>query len=112
MTKNRVSYALLGLLLAAAICQGGFRPPMNYSVNPSPTSIVKGDFNGDGNLDLVVTGYGDNQCATTGAVIVLLGQGNGKFVKGDHLSPARQTQPLTLWPAATLTEMARLTWLS
>jgi FG-GAP-like repeat len=84
MMKNHVSYALLGLLLAATICQGGFRPPMNYSVNPSPTSIVKGDFNGDGNLDLIVTGCGDNQCATTGAVIVLLGQGNGKFVRADQ----------------------------
>jgi len=82
MTKNCISYVLLALLLAAATCQGGFRPPMNYPVNPSPTSIVKGDFNGDGNLDVVVTGCGDDQCTTTGAVIVLLGEGNGKFVRG------------------------------
>jgi hypothetical protein len=84
MTKNCISYILLALLLIAAICQAGFRSPVNYPVNPSPTSIVKGDFNRDGNLDLVVTGCGDAQCATTGAVIVLLGQGNGKFSRGSQ----------------------------
>jgi FG-GAP-like repeat len=61
---------------------GDFQPPVNYSVNLSPTSIVKGDFNRDGNLDLVVTGYGDPNCTTAGAVIVLLGEGNGKFTRG------------------------------
>jgi hypothetical protein len=38
-----------------------------------PSSIVVGDFNGDGNLDLAVANYDDN------SVSVLLGKGNGTF---------------------------------
>src|SRR6266478_4324528 len=38
-----------------------------------PWSIAKGDFNGDGKLDLVVSNYGDNSLS------VLLGNGDGTF---------------------------------
>src|SRR5262245_53175545 len=91
--KNCIRHILLALLTTAAICQAGFRPPVNYQVNPSPTSVVQGDFNRDGNLDLVVTGCGDARCTTTGAVIVLLGHGNGRFSRGGQFvaGPANTT---------------------
>jgi hypothetical protein len=63
-----------------------FAPPVNYRVNPAPFAIVSGDFNRDRAIDLVVTGCGDNNCSTTGAVIVLLGNGDGKFTRGGQFA--------------------------
>jgi len=97
MTKNCITYILLALLITTAICQGGFRPPVNYPVNPSPTSVVEGDFNRDGNLDLVVTGCGDANCFTQAVVLVLLGHGNGTFSRGDQfVAGPPNTTPDTL----------------
>ena len=76
---NRIGFATYGKKVLASVAFAGFEPPINYRVNPSPTAIVTGDFNRDGNVDLVVTGCGDRNCSTTGSVIVLLGNGNGKF---------------------------------
>jgi len=42
-------------------------------VGNSPRSVVTGDFNNDGKLDLAVTNYGDN------TVSILLGNGDGTF---------------------------------
>ena len=75
----RVLVAIALIICPAAFA--GFEPPVNYPVNPSPTGIVRGDFNRDGNLDLVVTGCGDSNCTTTGSVIVLLGDGKGRFTR-------------------------------
>ncbi len=44
-----------------------------FPVGTLPNSVVSGDFNGDGNLDLAVANYGDN------TVTVLLGNGAGAF---------------------------------
>jgi len=97
MAKNCISHVLLALLITAAICQAGFLPPVNYPVNPSSTSVVTGDFNRDGNLDLVVTRCGDAQCSTSAVVIVLLGQGNGKFSRGGQfVAGSPNTTPDTL----------------
>jgi hypothetical protein len=52
---------------------GSFRDAVNYDVSPDPQSVAVGDFNGDGNLDLVVTNHLGN------VVSVLLGNGDGKF---------------------------------
>jgi hypothetical protein len=68
------------LILSPAVV-GEFQPPVNYQVNPSPTAVGIGDFNRDSNADLVVTGCGDRNCSKTGSVIVLLGNGMGKFKK-------------------------------
>jgi len=75
------------LLLAALLCPisaraAQFRLLKDYPVNPSPTSIVTGDFDRDGISDLVVDGCGDKDCATTGVVIVLFGRGDGTFRHG------------------------------
>ena len=79
-------------LIICPVAFAGFEPPVNYAVNPSPTGIVTGDFNRDGNLDLVVTGCGDRNCTTTGSVIVLLGNGHGRF---------RRTGQFVAGPAGT-----------
>jgi hypothetical protein len=56
---------------------GTFQTPMNLAVGLSPFSVAIGDFNGDGELDLVTanaTGSG-----VIGTISVLLGNGNGTF---------------------------------
>src|SRR5262249_24883568 len=68
-------------LIISHVAFAGFEPAVNYPVNPSPTAIVTGDFDRDGHLDLVVTGCGDRNCTTTGSVIVLLGDGRGRFIR-------------------------------
>jgi hypothetical protein len=76
------------LLVAAAILcgpgalAGEFRLLRNYRVNPYPTSIVASDLDRDGILDLVVDGCGDANCISTGAVLVLFGNGDGTFRRG------------------------------
>jgi hypothetical protein len=74
--------ASLLLTLPALTFAGNFQAPTNYPTNPYPTGIVAGDFNHDGNIDLVMTVCGDQQCVAPGSVQVLLGHGNGTFSKG------------------------------
>jgi hypothetical protein len=52
---------------------GTFQAPVNYTLPISLSNLAVGEFNGDGNLDLVGT---DN---LAGTVAVLLGNGNGTF---------------------------------
>jgi hypothetical protein len=52
---------------------GTFQWSANYATGDAPRSLAVGDFNGDGNLDLVVTNF----LATT--VSILLGKGDGTF---------------------------------
>src|SRR5262249_14779726 len=51
---------------------GTFQTAQNYNVGAFPTSVVVGDFNGDGNLDFAVAGG-------LGGRGVLLGPGDGTF---------------------------------
>lgn len=53
---------------------GTFQPAVNYTVGVRPNSLVVGDFNRDGKLDLAV----DND-TTTGIVNILFGNGDGTF---------------------------------
>jgi uncharacterized repeat protein (TIGR01451 family) len=50
-----------------------FRSATGYAVGSSPQSVVVGDFNGDGKLDLAVLNTGSNN------VSILLGNGDGTF---------------------------------
>jgi hypothetical protein len=57
---------------------GGFAAPANFELpNSSPTDLAAGDFNGDGNSDLVVA---------AGNIFVLLGNGAGGFNIGPPIS--------------------------
>ena len=53
---------------------GTFAPAVDYAAGGQPSSVAVGDFNGDGNLDIVVL-YG----FVNASVGVLLGDGTGKF---------------------------------
>jgi uncharacterized repeat protein (TIGR01451 family) len=55
------------------IGDGTFRAPVNYPVGGSPAALVIGDFNGDGNLDVVVGS------SSAGGACVLFGKGDGSF---------------------------------
>src|SRR6185437_29182 len=50
-----------------------FLPATGYAVGSSPQSVVVGDFNGDGKVDLAVLNTGSNN------VSILLGNGDGTF---------------------------------
>ena len=52
---------------------GTFQGPANYAVGDNPTSVAVGDFNADGNLDIVTANWSSD------TVSVLLGNGDGTF---------------------------------
>jgi uncharacterized protein (TIGR03437 family) len=57
---------------------GGFAAAMGspFAVGNAPQSLVAGDFNGDGKVDLAIVNLGDN------TVTVMLGTGTGQFTAG------------------------------
>ncbi|PYL75597.1 MAG: VCBS repeat-containing protein [Verrucomicrobia bacterium] len=86
----------IALILSPVVSAGQFEPPINYFLNRSLNGIAKGDFNGDGNIDLVLPGCGDPNCTTTGSVYVLLGKGNGQFTRGGRFVAAPGTDAIAL----------------
>lgn len=58
-------------------CKGKFAPaphsPFTVAVKPHPHGVATGDFNGDGNLDLVTDSWGENRLE------ILFGDGKGGF---------------------------------
>ena len=69
---------------------GTFRPQFDYPTGTGPSSVATGDFNGDGNLDLAITNYGDN------TVSVLLGNGGGTFQNQVVYSVASSPQSVVI----------------
>ena len=65
-----------------------FRNGRQYTVGTGPGSLVAGNFNGDGRLDLAVADAGSND------VTVLLGNGNGTFDDASQLADAPYNTPL------------------
>lgn len=61
----------LSILLGAG--DGTFSPVADYQLGRGPAGIAVADFNGDGRLDLAVTGFQENVC------FVLTGNGDGTF---------------------------------
>ncbi|MBZ5535424.1 MAG: FG-GAP-like repeat-containing protein [Acidobacteriia bacterium] len=68
---NTASYTQFspGLSILQGYGNGSFREAVNYFVGPSPQAVALADFNGDGQLDLVVTNSG----SVNGSVSVLTG---------------------------------------
>ena len=56
---------------------GNFQDAFDLHVRGRPTALAAGDFNGDGNLDLVD--------ASNGGLKILDGNGDGTFVSGPTL---------------------------
>ena len=54
---------------------GTFSGPTTYPVGDGPDDVASGDFNGDGNLDLVVANSGGGSETAS----ILLGRGDGTF---------------------------------
>jgi len=55
---------------------GTFRPETKYKVNSGPYSLALGDFNGDGNLDILTA-----NSAAASSLAILPGNGDGTFSK-------------------------------
>jgi FG-GAP-like repeat/FG-GAP repeat len=73
---NQVCYDSVAVLLGNG--DGTFQAPMNFSTPPRSVSLVVGDFNGDGFLDIATVNQADytTECDCIG---VLLGDGDGTF---------------------------------
>src|SRR4051794_39086733 len=71
--RARVSAGAAGdpLTTAQAACPAGFGTATNFAAGSNPFSLVKGDFNGDGKLDVAVTNF------SSANVSLFLGTGNG-----------------------------------
>ncbi len=70
------SHSAAQTYVVTAVPGGSFAAPASYAVGTGPGSVgsvALGDFNGDGDADLVATNYYDS------SVSVLLGNGNGTF---------------------------------
>jgi len=67
-----------GLSVLLGDGDGTFQVARNFETGNGPSSVAVGDFNGDGELDLAVA-YIGSYPSYSGAVSVLLGNGDGSF---------------------------------
>lgn len=65
-----------------------FSNPIITKIDNSPNKFLTGDFNGDGNIDVVV--------ATAGKVSLLLGNGTGNFKKGNTYAVPSTTKDMAV----------------
>jgi hypothetical protein len=68
---------------------GTFQTAKNLTVGKNPTRIASGDFNSDGNADLVVVRTGDATVDDYGDATIFLGNGDGTFSSGQVLAPGK-----------------------
>jgi len=77
---------------------GSLQAGVNYRPGIAPASLVVGDFNHDGVLDLAVSGGS----ADTGYVNMMFGRGDGSFTRGGSFS---REAPRAVSPSAISTSM-------
>ncbi|MBC8124083.1 MAG: VCBS repeat-containing protein [Gemmatimonadaceae bacterium] len=89
MTTNA---ALLGLAATVALstapvqAQVSFLPPQTFATADGPRSIVVGDLDGDGDLDLATVNIGGSYPDFVNTVSVLKNNGNGTFANAQTLA--------------------------
>ncbi len=72
---------------------GTFQPAVNIPISFAPFAVAVGDFNGDGNLDVVATDSGFREGNT---VTVLLGTGDGTFQSPRSFAVGRNPEAVTV----------------
>jgi hypothetical protein len=75
-----------GIVILLGNGDGTFTLNSFASTGGGPFTVITGDFNGDGHLDLAVTNHID------GTVTILLGQGDGTFISGATLMVGNNPQ--------------------
>ena len=73
---------------------GTFQSAKNVAIGKNCTSAVAGDFDGDGNMDLVLLRPGDPNLSDDGDVTIFLGNGDGTFHQGQVLTPGKNPSSL------------------
>jgi hypothetical protein len=68
---------------------GTFQAAKNVAIGKNCTGIVAGDFDSDGNVDLVLVRPGDPTVNDDGDVSIFLGNGDGTFRQGQVLTPGK-----------------------
>ncbi|HEY6345949.1 MAG TPA: VCBS repeat-containing protein [Bryobacteraceae bacterium] len=85
------------LKTAIASSTGTVQTTGQYTVGPTASHVIATDFNGDGNLDLAVSNFGNTDTNTGGNVAIFLGKGDGTFTAGPTAN-AGQT-PVSMYAA-------------
>src|SRR5580765_7149790 len=73
MRQSKIAFTITLMLQsfmsnAASASTVGFQPPVSYPTGPVPVAVATGDFDGDGNRDLVVANVGDPSAGDDGYV--------------------------------------------
>ena len=86
VTNYQINLKTVSVLLGNG--DGTFGSPVAYGTGELPTSVVVGDFNDDGELDIAVANSGEN------TVSVLLGNGDGTFQTHQDFATGRAPNSL------------------
>jgi len=76
-SNNDCSQGVVSVLLGNG--DGTFQAPVTYSSNNNGQSVLLADLNGDGKLDIILSSECSDNTCTSGAIQVLLGNGDGTF---------------------------------
>lgn len=95
MNLRRTALLVLFVCVSALLQQGlaqNYAPAVNYSTQALPIALAKGDFNKDGNLDVVVANSGSSSLS------LFPGSGDGTFGAPTIIpvSPDPNSQPVSV----------------